>query len=104
MVDLLIETIGVLRKNGKGLSDIRFITDGVNCKRVNKASLSHILKKRYDNGFGLAEVNTKLKLVGDDFWLERYVYDGAESWEFKQMPKFSNPSKKILVLYTDAEN
>ena len=40
----------------------------------------------YDNGFGGAEINLELKIVGSDWWLERSDYDGSEWWDFKTMP------------------
>ena len=38
------------------------------------------------NGFGGAEVNENLFVVGADWWLERHEYDGSEWWEFKTLP------------------
>lgn len=40
----------------------------------------------YDNGFGGAEVNPTLRIIfSDKSWLERYEYDGAEEWVYKQI-------------------
>lgn len=40
----------------------------------------------YDSGYGCECVDRELKVVGDDWWLERHEYDGSEWWEFKQKP------------------
>ena len=44
----------------------------------------------YNDGYGLEEINTKLILVGKDFWLERGTYDGSEWWEYKSMPNVND--------------
>lgn len=41
----------------------------------------------YNPSYGGAEVNTDLKIVGDDWWIERGEYDGSEWWEFKTLPQ-----------------
>ena len=40
---------------------------------------------RYDNGFGGQELHG-LIVFKDGTWLERYEYDGAESWVYKSTP------------------
>lgn len=47
----------------------------------------------YDNGFGGHEINLDLKIVGEDWWLERHEYDGSENWVYKEKP--SRPDKKL---------
>ena len=44
----------------------------------------------YNDRYGLEEINTKLILVGKDFWLERHEYDGSEWWEYKSMPNIND--------------
>lgn len=44
------------------------------------------------------EVAHDLKIVGDDWWLERSEYDGAERWNFKTLPNFNLPFRKIETL------
>ena len=36
-----------------------------------------------------------LLIVGDDWWLERHEYDGAEWWEFKTLPCEPFEEKKV---------
>lgn len=98
MVNLWCETVQFLIDNGKTTSDIVFITDGCNCRLTDPKDLQQLLNLNYDNGYGLAEVNPELKLVGKDFWLERSVYDGAEKWEFKTMPKYIKTNFKSIMV------
>lgn len=43
----------------------------------------------YDSGFGGQELYGFVALECGE-WLERYEYDGAESWSLKSYPKFEN--------------
>ena len=52
---------------------------------------------RYNNGFGVEEVRIDLKIVGKDWWLERWSYDGAEGWQFKQKPDFATKTHNGLL-------
>lgn len=98
MVSLLFETIQFLQKNGKRLDDILYVTDGCNFRRVNKKILQSLLNESYDNGYGCVEINHELKLVGKDFWLERWTYDGSEGWAFKQYPKYVETDFKTIMV------
>jgi len=53
----------------------------------------------YDNSYGLWEIDKSLKIVGEDFYLERHEYDGSEWWEFKKVPQKPNEhAEKIKLL------
>lgn len=41
----------------------------------------------YDNGYGMNCIPLSWVIVGDNWWLERYEYGGAEWWEYKELPK-----------------
>lgn len=47
----------------------------------------------YDCGYGGQEISKDLVVVGDDWWLEREEYDGAERWEYKKMPTLGERPK-----------
>jgi hypothetical protein len=53
----------------------------------------------YDESFGWAEVNTRLKVVGDGWWLDRWEYDGSEGWAWNEPPLPTNH-----VVSTDKAN
>ena len=84
MINLAAETLDMLKKFGKTRKHVIFVTDG-----HDYCSFSKFIKRadfEYDNSYGRAEVNTRLKVVGDNWWLERCEYDGSEWWEFKILP------------------
>ena len=101
VVNLLFETIEILKANGKTLNEIIFVTDGRNCHMGTKGYLRTLLDVDYDIGWGAVEINLKLKLVGEDFWLERYEYDGSEQWVFKQKPQYLNTSCNSIKVRED---
>lgn len=91
-MNLLEETVEELKENGKSEKDVLFVTDG------NAWSSWEDFKKNanfdYDNGYGGQEINLDLKVVGNDWWLDRHEYDGSEWWEYKTLP--AKPKKKAL--------
>lgn len=101
MSNLLEETKEVLKNHSHTLHDIRFISVAerhfdehfyyvYKNAKVTKEILESILNFNYDDGYGSQEISEGLKLVGDDFWLERHEYDGSEWWEFKELPVFDS--------------
>ena len=49
----------------------------------------------YYGGYGGWDIELNLKVVGDNWWLERHEYDGSEWWEFKTSPK--KPLEKVAT-------
>lgn len=94
MINLLKETKEILAENGKKLSDIKWVggyTREGFCEWDVKKFLK-VANNSYDNGYGSPEVSMVLTVVGEDWYLERREYDGAEWWEFCTFPK--RPEKK----------
>lgn len=86
MQNLLEETLQKLKDYDKKEEDVLFVTNGK--KAFSWKRFKELAKNlRYDDGYGAAEINTELKIVGKDWWLERYEYDGAEWWDFKTPPE-----------------
>lgn len=90
MINLLEETIEALEIENKKPEDVCFVIfenkDGVKImSRWDDFVVSSNFE--YDEGYGIQEINSSLKIIGEDWWLERYEYDGSECWEFKTMPK-----------------
>lgn len=83
-MNLLEETLEYLSRHGKTESDIRFVL----CRNHSFSwkEAKPMFDFVYDDGYGGQEVESGLKVVGVDFWLERHEYDGSEWWEFKQIP------------------
>ena len=84
MTNLLNETLDFLTDNGKSPTDVAWVQwEEFYCSWVEFVNAAAF---EYDSGFGGAEIQTSLKIVGADWWLERGEYDGSEWWEFKTMP------------------
>lgn len=93
-MNLLKETVGKMADAGKSPDDVRWV--GVLPSSLAPDMPAPVgswaqfeewaLDYNYDDGYGSAEVNPSLVIVGDDWWLERNEYDGSEWWEFKSLP------------------
>lgn len=87
-MNLLTETIEHLALNGKTASDVIRVSylgtdQHYDC---NWEDFIAIADFDYDNGYGSVEISLSLKIIGNDWWLEREEYDSAEEWAFKRMP------------------
>ena len=83
--NLLGETKEFLGKYSKTLDDVLFIQG--DDFGITKDNFEAVAKKtNYYAGYGAQQVVRDLVLVGEDWWIERYEYDGAEWWEFKSIP------------------
>lgn len=86
MKNLLKETLELLERNGKGPPDVRWV-GSTECGWFAWEKFAALADEEYDEGYGAAEVVRDILVVGDDWWLERGEYDGAEWWEFKTLPR-----------------
>jgi|SRR5690606_35124442 len=91
-VNLLEETLATLIENGKEESDVEWV-GSVNYGYATWDEFKDVANIYYDAGYGSPKVAQDLLVVGTDWWLERHEYDGAEWWEFKQLPQ--KPERKI---------
>ena len=97
------ETIAVLKEHGKKWSDVVGVCG--NDFQITKEQFLELADKRYDSGYCGNEVALDLKVVGKDFWLERNEYDGAEWWEYKEIPNLSAlPIKKVDRIIRDEDH
>jgi len=106
MINLWEETLNVLIKNNKSWDDVLYIS---NTKKnefllfeIPKNEFEEIAKTiNYDNGFGGNEISMYLAIVGENWWLERYEYDGSERWIYKEKPEKPNmtlsQAKALLI-------
>lgn len=115
MANLLKETISKLEANGKDFfRDVSFIS----CKLPRSAAerwtepapdlveipikdFVKLANVEYDDGYGSPEVNMRLLIVGEDWWMERHEYDGSEWWEFKTMPTRPKTVLAVCPFYKD---
>lgn len=95
MMNLWDETIEELNRHNLKWEDVDFaiVTDAF---YVSKDDFETFAKRiNYDEGFGLVVIDPRLKIVGDNWWLERAEYDGKEWWEFKTMPSVALPRGSV---------
>lgn len=94
-VNLLEETKACLARNGKTEADVIGVKAIENFYRAADkqdvfvgtwAEFAALADFTYDCGYGGANINTHLQVIGKDWWLERGEYDGSEWWEFKTQP------------------
>lgn len=84
MINLLDETILRLSEHSKSPEDVLWV--GNLDSHMTWAEFSKRANFNYDNGYGCAEVDDYMKIVGDNWWMERVEYDGSEWWDFKSYP------------------
>lgn len=82
---LLEETLKVLKDSGVRPEDVQYVlTSEVWMTWEEFANAAK--KVYYDSGYGSQEVDSSLKVIGTDWWLEREEYDGSEWWRFCTVP------------------
>lgn len=94
--NLLQETIENLASNNKTPKDVLCVVRR-DCKATWK-DFAELADFEYDAGYGCAEIDSKLYVVGKDWWLERHEYDGSEWWEFKTIPTIPQDFTHSLVI------
>lgn len=96
--NLLDETLEYLEEYGKTLDDVLYIQgDDFEITKENFVSVATYTD--YDSSYGAQHVPKDLVLVGEDWWIERYEYDGAEWWIFKSIPARKQYMKNITNLH-----
>lgn len=100
-MNLLKETLDKMTEIGKTPDDVVEVQWGVIMRVESGANytvetfgttwdrFAAVIKNvDYDNGYGTQEINDSMKVIFSDIsWLERFEYDGAEQWKYKQCPK-----------------
>ena len=100
MINLLEETLEILKRNDRTPQDVLWVGDQY--KKTTWDDFASIANFNYDNGYGGNEIADELVVVGKDFWLERGEYDGSEWWSFKTTPQCeSDKFTKLLCVKED---
>lgn len=97
--NLLEETIDVLNDHKLTFDDVLWI--GCDYYTISIEQFKELANTTYDKGFGAPKVAIDLKIVGQNWWLEREEYDGLEWWEFNAPPLKPKQNKKIDRLILD---
>lgn len=97
--NLYTEIVSILEENCKSIDDLILAIDSHN---KTKMDIEEFLKSakyiNYENGYGEHCINSHIKLLGKDFWLERETDDGREWWEFKQFPNSDGFTKAPIEI------
>jgi hypothetical protein len=101
VANLLTETVYVLSQHDKTPYDVLWVGSRDGEYAISFDEFSEIANIEYDNGYGGQEIATDLVIVGDDWWMDRHEYDGAESWDFHTKMKKSSAPKKFITVYSD---
>ena len=95
-INFLEETLEALRTYNKTFEDVVWI--GNSEYEISKEKFYKLADFDYNSGYGTAEIANDLKIVGEDWWLERWEYDGSEGWQLKKFPIRSSNPKEIKIL------
>ena len=93
--NLFVETLCKLLEHDKTPLDVVYVGNSdyfVSWDDFVKVAESIYYYGGYSGGW---QIQLALKVVGDDWWLERREYDGSEWWEFKTSP--NRPLKKVAT-------
>lgn len=88
--NLLKETINRLLTYGKKESDV--ISVGNDKHRISWECFKKNANFEYDDEYGSQEICSDLKIYGKDFIMFRNEYDGAEWWDFLNIPSQIEPN------------
>lgn len=100
MENLLKETIRILEINNKIQKEVRWVGSKDGSFSISFSEFKKIADTEYNSGYGSQEIADDLVVVGDDWWLERYEYDGSECWDFKIIPKQKKETIKFKQITT----
>ena len=101
MTNLLEETLEELKENGKSIYDVLWVgDDDFKTTWENFAKIA----KEYCYNPGFSYVYNRLKIVGNDWWLERNIHNEVRWWEFKTIPKEPLVINEIISCRYDSYN
>lgn len=96
MTNLYEATLRCLRQHGKDAKDVLWVGDGNSyCSWEKFREDAYYFY--FDSGYGAQEVEPKLIVCGDGWWLERREYDGSEWWQFCTAPKKPAHEEKLRL-------
>jgi hypothetical protein len=102
-INLFQETVEFLVYLGKTPKDVKFVFNGGNNTYNTWEWFEKNANFEYDNfpkpkaGMGVT-LNSQLKIVGDNWWLERFEYEGSEYWTIMRLPSIEGKLKAPLKL------
>ena len=105
MVNLLDETLMVLKGLDKTIEDISWIGSTKTKEVCSWNKFAEMANFKYDNGYGSQEVRDDLVIVfNDGSFLHRREYDGSEWWEHIKTPERPEKFSTLLSVFHDDAN
>jgi hypothetical protein len=98
MSNLLQETTEKLMTHNKTWNDVLWI--GGFEFTISIEDFKRLANREYDDCYGAPMVAQDLKIVGKDWWLERFEYDGAEEWVYMTYPAKPLEQKSVQRVIT----
>ena len=98
-MNLLQETLNVLKISGLCPNDVRWVGSGD--FYTTWEVFAKIANTEYYEGYGSQEVACDLVIIGDNWWMERTEYDGSEAWDFKTVPLKPTEEIELKALTID---
>ena len=95
-INFLKETLKALKTYNKTFDEVVWI--GNSEYEISKEDFLKLADFMYHDGYGTTEIAEDLKIVGEDWWLERWEYDGSEGWQLKKIPNRPSNPKEIKIL------
>lgn len=99
-MNLLEETIEVIKQSGHEIEDIIFIGSQSSGHSCTWSQFEVLANHEYDDGFGTQEIAIDLIIAftdGATMW--RYGYDGSEWWYYSAPFKMPGETKPIKTLF-----
>src|SRR5579863_9706814 len=93
VMNLLEETLNDLKAQEKMPTDVKWVGARDGSFAITWGEFAKIANIAYHEGFGGQEIAKDLVVVGSDWWLERYEYDGSEGWIFQRKPTLQDAYK-----------
>lgn len=97
---LVEETLTALAASGLTSHDVRWVGSASGEYAISWEAFASIAAGVvYDPGCGDFDVNeiaADLVVVGDSWWLERWVRGGEEGWRYKMKPRHGSDPKRFL--------
>ena len=84
-MNLLQETLKALSVCKKTETDVIWV--GSLEYEISWDDFKRLADREYNESYGTQEVASDLLIVGEDWHLERYEYDGSENWVYRDILK-----------------
>ena len=101
MTNFLEETLDALKYFNKAEKDVIWV--GNDTQKTTWEKFKEFANFKYSAAFGWNYICLDFIIVGKDWWLRRWEYDGSEGWEFityPDMPINNNFDLKNLLAHS----